>query len=434
MNIRKTIEFIQTPAGASVFGIAGLLIGCGVIFSVRGATEEVAAVKKQKDLVPLAEIKLNPETPVTYTTKLPFAASSDSTGSETRKLLVEDKGNKGKAIGIAPPPPSPAQRPSMQFLPVLPEDKPVTSPTVLASAYHPQETSVIEPNGLFAPYGRMIRAELVTSVDSAELSTPVVGLVTRNLEWNHKILIPANSELHCIAAPNRERNRIEVTGSWVVVLAKGSMYPEGSELTLQGTALDQDHDVTNNTFGPNDASAGLRGTILTSANGMDSVKLFAATFLAGAAQGLTQTNGNIYGTETIVPSFRSAGLQGSRELLENYAEQIQKQIEKNGSYVHVPAGKQFYLYVRQPILMEKAKLGATLSSPKLTNAERKLEEQKPDITALLAKRLEGVAQKEEQRQPATPYAYPAYPNTYGQPYQTARPTTATPVYPIPTKR
>jgi hypothetical protein len=317
----------------------------------------------------------------------------------------------------------------MQFLAVMPEEKPPSPPVPV---YSSPETAAIEPNSLYAPFGRMIRAELVTSVDSAELSTPVVGLVTRNLEWNHKILIPANSELHCIAAPNRERNRIEVTGNWVVVLAKGGMYPEGSELTLQGTALDQDHDVTNNTFGASDASAGLRGTLLTNQNGMDSIKLFAATFLAGAAQGLTQTTGNIYGTETIVPSAQSAALQGTRELMENYAEQIKKQIDKEGSYVHVPAGKQFYLYVRQPILMAKAKLGATLASPKLTTAEKKQEEQKPDITALLAKKLEAAAQKEQPRQPAQ--AQPAYPSGYGQPYPAPRTGNNVPYYPTPTNR
>jgi Bacterial conjugation TrbI-like protein len=361
--------------------------------------------------VPLAEIKTDPEsTPVAYTAKLPYSPSTDGVDYQTRRLLLEDRKQNATAPSRAPLN-SGAQRPPIQFLSMAPEERltqvvPATSPQSLQMR-DPTESGIQEDQ-VFAPFGRMIRAELVTTVDSAALSTPVMGLVTRNLEWNHKILIPANSELHCIAAPNRERNRIEVTGSWVVILAKGGHYPEGAELTLQGTALNQEHDEVSNTFGLDDASAGIKGTVLTSQSGMDTVKLFAATFLAGAAQGLTQTTSTSYGTTNIVPSFQSAGLQGSREVLENYAKAIEKQIEMNGSYVHVAAGTQFYLYVRQPILMDKAKLGATLTNARLTNAERKVDE-KPDLMSLLQKRLEQQPEPQpQQRQRDTYQQYPQY--------------------------
>ncbi|MEY4482704.1 MAG: hypothetical protein RL693_156, partial [Verrucomicrobiota bacterium] len=86
MNFRKVIQFFQTPAGLSVAGIVCILIGCGVIFYIREEADEAKAVKKQKELVPLAEIKPDPETRVTYTAKLPFTASADSRVTDTRRL------------------------------------------------------------------------------------------------------------------------------------------------------------------------------------------------------------------------------------------------------------------------------------------------------------------------------------------------------------
>ena len=62
--------------------------------------------------------------------------------------------------------------------------------------------------------------------------------------------------------------------------------------------------------------------------------------------------------------------------------------------------------------MDKAKLGATLTNARLTNAERKVDE-KPDLMSLLQKRLE--QQPEPQPQQRQPDAYQQYPQ-----YQSSR--------------
>ena len=46
-------------------------------------------------------------------------------------------------------------------------------------------------------------------------------------------------------------------------------------------------------------------------------------------------------------------------MLDRYAQQILNAIERDGFYVRVPAGKQFYLYVTQTVDEEDAKIGGT---------------------------------------------------------------------------
>ena len=48
-------------------------------------------------------------------------------------------------------------------------------------------------------------------------------------------------------------------------------------------------------------------------------------------------------------------------MLDRYANQIQQSIERDGFYVRVPAGKQFYLYVTQAMDRADAKLGGDLA-------------------------------------------------------------------------
>lgn len=57
-------------------------------------------------------------------------------------------------------------------------------------------------------------------------------------------------------------------------------------------------------------------------------------------------------------------------MADRYAERTLALIERDGAYVRVPAGKQFYLYVRQPIILDEAKYGATLATDKLRDDRR----------------------------------------------------------------
>ena len=58
-----------------------------------------------------------------------------------------------------------------------------------------------------------------------------------------------------------------------------------------------------------------------------------------------------------VASSRTAALKGSADVLNAYARQIQEAIERDGFFVRVPAGKQFYLYVTETIDQAKGTRG-----------------------------------------------------------------------------
>jgi hypothetical protein len=135
----------------------------------------------------------------------------------------------------------------------------------------------------------------------------------------------------------------------------------GQELTLSGIALDRETDADGQGWGITDGSAGLRGRLIKT-DDLAEIKLFAATFLSGAAGAFTQQQPTIYGNE-ITPTLENAPLTGAQSVLQAYAQQILNSIERDGFYVRVPAGKQFYLYVTQTIDVSDAGLGETRLNP-----------------------------------------------------------------------
>ncbi len=113
----------------------------------------------------------------------------------------------------------------------------------------------------------------------------------------------------------------------------------------------------------------MRGELLKS-DDLAEIKLFAATFLSGAASGLTEKEQTIFGSQT-APSLQNAPLVGAQQVLNTYAKQILETIQRDGFYVRVAAGKQFYLYVTQTMDRSKAIIGGTrLAAIKTANDEK----------------------------------------------------------------
>ena len=110
------------------------------------------------------------------------------------------------------------------------------------------------------------------------MQTPIVGLVTENIYYGGRLIIPAGTEVHGMAQTDRQRDRISTSTSWKLV------WQDGEELQLKAVALDREFDNNTNQSGwaITDGSAGLRGEVIKSDN-MADIKLFAATFLSGAA-------------------------------------------------------------------------------------------------------------------------------------------------------
>ena len=143
----------------------------------------------------------------------------------------------------------------------------------------------------FAPFGRLIPCETVITVDSSATQTPIVGLVTDNVYFGGKLIVPAGTEIHGTAQTDHQRERIASGNSWTFV------WQNGEEMQIKAIALDREFEnATNHTgWSLTDGSAGLRGELIKSDNLAD-IKLFAATFLSGAASALTEKQQTVFGS------------------------------------------------------------------------------------------------------------------------------------------
>ena len=108
----------------------------------------------------------------------------------------------------------------------------------------------------FAPFGRLIQCELIVTVDSSSINTPVIGLVTENVYHHGHLIIPIGTEVHGSAQVDRVRERIASDGRWTLV------WQTGEELRVSGLALDREKDADGDGWGITDGSAGLRGRFI----------------------------------------------------------------------------------------------------------------------------------------------------------------------------
>jgi len=220
--------------------------------------------------------------------------------------------------------------------------------------------SAVSISTLSAPYGRLVKCKLVITVDSSVIDTPIIGLVTDDVYNSYgDLIIPAGSEVHGTAQTDRVRERIGSNNRWVIVLNT----PDEEEMTVSGLALDQDVSPGGQTWGLTDGSAGLLGTVIKS-DKFAELKVFAATFLSAGILGLESTGTDQFtGTETYQNTPRNAALQGTAAVVNQYAQSILDTVKRDGFFVRVPAGKQFYLYVTQPLDRDTAQRGDSLFHP-----------------------------------------------------------------------
>jgi Bacterial conjugation TrbI-like protein len=246
------------------------------------------------------------------------------------------------------------------------EPAPVRSLTILAAEPQAAEPAPRGPKGDYAPAFRMLKCQLVNTVDSSDLTTPIIGLVAEDLWWNGCKIIPANSELHGIASVDPVRERIASEGEFTFVLNEAD--GRGRELVIRGMVLDMERDDEFDSYGITDGSAGLRGDVIRTSN-IDVVKLYAASLLSGistVAGGIANgifgsriyTNSNAIGLGALQGGVINPTVGGTQAMLDRYTQQIQHAIERDGFFVRVPAGKQFYVYCTEAIDLSRAKIAA----------------------------------------------------------------------------
>jgi Bacterial conjugation TrbI-like protein len=242
----------------------------------------------------------------------------------------------------------------------------VTSLTILAADPQPVKPAQRGPKGDYAPAFRLVKCQLVNTVDSANITTPIIGLVTDDLWWNGKVIIRSGSEVHGVANVDRVRERIAGNGEFTFVLNEPNGL--GREIVVRGMVLDMEKDDSVDSYGITDGSAGLRGDVIRTANS-DVIKLYAASLISGIAGAFSSgasgvlgnrvyTNSSSLGLSALQGGVINPAVGGTQGVLDRYAEQIASSIERDGFFVRVPAGKQFYVYCTEAIDLSKAIVAA----------------------------------------------------------------------------
>jgi len=213
----------------------------------------------------------------------------------------------------------------------------------------------------YLPYGRLLKCELVNTVDSTNIDTPIIGLITEDVFRDGRLILPAGTEVHGVAQKAAARERIGSERKWVLV------FQDGRELPLSGTVLDNAPDSSkSDQWGETDGSAGLRGYMVASDKYAEAKAILAAMISSGAGAfpettnlispltgGATQIQNGGY-TDAIAAGIQAGGQIYSKRLLEN--------LQRDPYYVRVPAGTLFYLYVTQTVDIEKATAGLSAAN------------------------------------------------------------------------
>jgi hypothetical protein len=211
----------------------------------------------------------------------------------------------------------------------------------LLAAYEPPRAKPAE-NGSkaperFMPFGTLLKCKLVNTIDSANLETPVIAVLLEDVWQNGKKVIPANTLVHGTARAGRIRDRVTATGTWRFV------WQDGRELAFNGVALDREYEHEIDGYGITDGSAGIKGRVMAADN-LQELKMLASAALSGFARGTQDRTQTAFGT-TITGSVSNGAREGVGEVFDLYAQRTLRDIDENGYFVRVAAGKEFYVYV-----------------------------------------------------------------------------------------
>jgi len=252
---------------------------------------------------------------------------------------------------VAPPSAVPASVRTGTAARAEPKPRKIRYASLLATYVAPSaEGDLQEPSApeRFIPFGTLLKCKLVNTIDSANLETPVIAVLLEDVWQNGKKVVPANTLVHGTARAGRMRDRVTAAGSWHFV------WQDGRELVFNGVALDREYEHDIDGYGITDGSGGIKGRVMAS-DDLQELKMLASAALSGFARGAQDRTQTALGT-TVAGSVSNGVREGAGEVFELYAKRTLKDIEDNGTFVRVAAGKEFYVYVLESVDPQKARV------------------------------------------------------------------------------
>jgi hypothetical protein len=354
MNPRRVVDFLKSKFGLFVVFVAVLFTGLWIFGRHQAKEREVQKLAAQsKKAVELGQVHLplnqGLENGVPQQVRQPAEPSN------------EKEPTSGGIVPFHPPiavaAPTEGSAATARTGPTAkaePKPRKIRYSSMLASYEPPaarMERSEPQPPERFIPFGTLLKCKLVNTIDSANLETPVIALLLEDVWQNGKKIIPANTLVHGMAKAGRLRDRVTASGTWRFV------WQDGRELPFSGVALDREYDHDLDGYGITDGSAGIKGRLMAT-DDLQEVKMLAAAAMSGFASGTQERAQTALGT-TITGSVSNGVREGVGEVFDLYAKRTLKDIEENGYFVRVAAGKEFYVYVLQSVDPQKASVAGT---------------------------------------------------------------------------
>lgn len=347
MNPRRLKNFLTSRFGMFLVFVAVLFGGLFVYGRNQAEQKQAARLAASAKKAEVGKVK------VPLDEGLESGVPQQATVSDSTRENAD-----GRIVPFRPPPAptaAPASAPKRAQTEEPAREKPprkVRYQTLLAAYVPPAPRHVDpEPPKRFLPYGTLLKCKLVNTVDSSNLETPVIAILLEDVWQNGQRVIPANTLVHGTAKAGRIRDRVSANGTWRFV------WQDGRELAFNGVALDREYEHDIDGYGITDGSGGMKGRVLAT-DDLQELKMLASAALSGFARGTQDRTQTALGT-TITGSVSNGVREGVGDVFDLYAQRTLREIEANGYFVRVPAGKEFYVYVTEFVNPEKAKIAGT---------------------------------------------------------------------------
>lgn len=359
MNPRKITDFLKSKFGLFVVFVVVLFSGLWVYGQHQAGEREAAKLAAQNS----KKIELG-QVQVPLNQGLESGVPQQVKPTSGSKAAKDDETTGGGIVPFRPAAPAAAKLPAAAAnssakgvaTKAEPTPRKIHYNSLLASYEAPparNDRSEPEPPERFIPFGTLLKCKLVNTIDSANLETPVIALLLEDVWQNGKKVIPANTLVHGTARSGRMRDRVNASGAWRFV------WQDGRELVFNGVALDREYDQDIDGYGITDGSGGIKGRVMAT-DDLQELKMLASAALSGFARGTQDRTQNALGS-TITGSVSNGVREGAGDVFDLYAKRTLKDIEQNGYFVRVAAGKEFYVYVLGAVDPQKASIAGVKS-------------------------------------------------------------------------